>query len=651
MLIANCQLGWQTPDIGRPGEWQRISRQLRIANYACSMTFDTEQPGDPVIPDLSFHQSQQSSWMPFRREPGEVILDRYEVLAELGQGGMGVVYKCLDRIAGVAVALKELPPELAHNPLEMREIRKNFQLVANLSHPNIASYKHLEQDSRRQEYFLIMEYVQGNGLKTWIQSHENESIERRLRAALPILRQVAEALAFAHGERIIHRDIKPDNVMLDTRNRVKLLDFGLAAQVQDSLSRMSLSRRQTDAGTGQISGTPLYMSPEQWNGYQENEQTDQYALAVLAYEMIAGRVPFASRNMEILRSAVLGSEPQRIDVLTTSQWEALRRGLAKKPQERFPGCREFLDALSFEGEKQPKTSQPASNTAPPKMSTAEEKNSRRQTEVLREEVIEFNFLLKRRNFRSWLSLLIRPYLLIAWKFQDIMDHFKTPRFLDLVRIHAGSFLMGSPMTEVGRSSMEMQHRVTITKGFWMGKYLVTQEQWEAVMGRNPSCFQKGGDYPVEQVSWEDAMEFCKKLNRCDAIPKFKGYHFDLPTEAQWEYACRAGTTGAYDGSLDWIAWYNANSDSSTHPVGKKKPNAWGLYDMHGNVEEWCRDWHGFYQGDATDPAGPPTGVLRVGRGGGWQSGMDRCRSAVRSNFSPENRLNSLGFRIALVPDE
>ena len=232
--------------------------------------------------------------------------------------------------------------------------------------------------------------------------------------------------------------------------------------------------------------------------------------------------------------------------------------------------------------------------------------------------------------------------------------------LAMVKIKAGMFLMGSPSGEKGRFENEDEHRVTISKPFLIGKYEVTQGQWQAVMGNNPSRF-KGGDRPVESVSWDDAKKFCNRLNVLYAGKLPKGYCFDLPTEAQWEYACRAGTNTALNSgrdltseegtcsNLDEVGWYGENSGETTHAVGRKRPNAWGIYDMHGNVWEWCRDWYGDYNGDATDPTGPVSGSRRVGRGGSWILNAKFCRSAVRGLSDPGGRGGNLGFRLALVP--
>jgi formylglycine-generating enzyme required for sulfatase activity len=226
--------------------------------------------------------------------------------------------------------------------------------------------------------------------------------------------------------------------------------------------------------------------------------------------------------------------------------------------------------------------------------------------------------------------------------------------LEMVYIHPGGFTMGSPDSEKGRYKNESpQTQVTLTKGYWLGKTAVTQGQWEALMAGNPSNV-KGADHPVERVSWDDAMEFCLRLTEREraAGRLADGYVYTLPTEAQWEYACRAGTTGPYSGAdnLDNLGWYSLNSGGTSHPVGQKQPNAWGLYDMHGNVGQWCRDWFGDYPGGSvTDPAGPAMGSFRVDRGGSCSLPARFCRSAFRRRLEPGSHENNLGFRLALAP--
>jgi sulfatase modifying factor 1 len=236
--------------------------------------------------------------------------------------------------------------------------------------------------------------------------------------------------------------------------------------------------------------------------------------------------------------------------------------------------------------------------------------------------------------------------------------------MEMIKVSPGEFLMGSPWSEKDRSDDELQHRVRLTEPFWLGKYPVTQKQWKAVMGNNPSHFQ-GDNLPVEMVSWEDAMEFCRRLTEMERtagrLPGALAYC--LPTEAQWEFACRAGTTTAtafgnslssqeanFDGSYPYGGgwWRKGPNLGRTTQVGSYTANSWGFHDMHGNVWEWCADWYGSYPtGSVTDPAGAGSGTDRVYRGGGWGSSGGDCRSAGRGRDTPGNRNFALGFRPSL----
>jgi formylglycine-generating enzyme required for sulfatase activity len=208
----------------------------------------------------------------------------------------------------------------------------------------------------------------------------------------------------------------------------------------------------------------------------------------------------------------------------------------------------------------------------------------------------------------------------------------------------GSFLMGSPQNEEGRRDDENQVQVTLSQGFWMGQTQVTQAQWKAVMGNNPSRF-KGESRPLECVTWHGAQEFISKINASFGLPD--GMRMTLPTEAQWEYAARAGETGPYSGGiLDEVAWYAENSSDVTHPVGTKKPNAWGLHDVHGNMCEWCADFYGWELKGGIDPQGVTSGAGRVRRGGSWGSVASYCRVAVRGSYGPTGSRDVIGFRAA-----
>ena len=227
-------------------------------------------------------------------------------------------------------------------------------------------------------------------------------------------------------------------------------------------------------------------------------------------------------------------------------------------------------------------------------------------------------------------------------------------------IPAGSFMMGSPVSEKGRYEDETQHRVQMTKGFFMGVTEVTRQQWQMIMGDTPAKSDPGGaNHPVDHVSWNECQQFIMALNKQE-----KSRRYRLPSEAEWEYACRAGSDSAltngdithmgceHDPNLNRVGWYCGNTEEMTQPVGKKEPNAWGLHDMHGNAWEWCQDWYEKYpEGQSLNPKGPPAGSSRVFRGGGWGLTARTCRSAFRDKYAPDLKCKLLGFRIVREADE
>ena len=238
------------------------------------------------------------------------------------------------------------------------------------------------------------------------------------------------------------------------------------------------------------------------------------------------------------------------------------------------------------------------------------------------------------------------------------DTFTNTLGMTFVKINAGTFWMGSPSDEADLDSDETRHQVTLTKGYYLQTTEVTQGQWKAVMGDNPSYFSScGDDCPVERVSWNDVQDFISALNTMEGTTKYR-----LPTEAEWEYACRAGTTtpfsfgnclstsqANYDGNYPYTGCSSGTYRETPIAVGILGTNAWGLYDMHGNVWEWCSDWYGSYSSSAvTDPTGPSSGANRVLRGGSWSYGAMGCRSAIRRDYDPDYRDWQFGFRLAAV---
>ncbi|MBE6426941.1 MAG: hypothetical protein E7029_13350 [Planctomycetaceae bacterium] len=482
------------------------------------------------------------------------------------------------------------------------------------------------------------------------------------------------------------------------------------------------------------------MPPEQFMGEKKQDgRADQYSLAASLYHLLAGNPPFEG-NIYSLMAQVMQKIPDPIPTLTAAQNSALLRALAKKPDDRFAACAEFVNSLSgtsvsaSQPVHQPKPAPVASNPFADILKTAEkelaEKKKRLEVSV-RKAYADENFPLAKKHVDELLALDPQNshYLEFRGFIQRQLDE-EQRRKDEAARLREEqrrkdeaarlareqrekaeaekrrkeeeqrrlreeqanrenrsrrpgarmvktvngieyafrwcppwSFLMGSPSSEPGRESNETQHRVTLTRGFWMLETEVTQAMWKSVMGTDPSYF-KGAQNPVECVSWDDCQEFCRKLS------SKLNEEVSLPTEAQWEYACRAGTTSAYSFGSS-LNGREANCDGrypcgtstkgpylgKTVPVKSYAPNAWGLYDMHGNVWEWCQDWYDsdYYAASPTsDPTGPSSGSSRFVRGGSWINLAQRCRSAYRNGYAPDVRNNGLGFRPVLaspVPEE
>jgi len=253
------------------------------------------------------------------------------------------------------------------------------------------------------------------------------------------------------------------------------------------------------------------------------------------------------------------------------------------------------------------------------------------------------------SFYTFIVMALASWVVLYY-FQKPLRHtiqFSEIIGLQFVHIPSGTFTIGSPTSETDRYEDEKQVDVTLTEGFYLQTTEVTQWQWRAVMGKNPSFFQDCGDNcPVEHVSWNDVQEFIHQLNLKEGVDIYR-----LPTEAEWEYACRAGSKkrfcyGDDEQRLREYAWFAENSEGRTHPVGQKKPNAWGLYDMHGNVWEWCQDWYGEYPGKAViDPKGPSKGPKRVNRGASVVNASWNVRNALRTSDPPDFNGGLTGFRI------
>ena len=669
-------------------------------------------------------------------------LGEYTIVRKLGEGGMGAVYEAVQKGLDRRVALKVLSERLLDDPTYLERFRREARAAAAFDHPNIVHVFQIGEEGGK--HFFSMQFVEGESLQDRLKREGALSVPD----ALEIVGKVADALDYAwkHGE-VIHRDIKPDNILLTQEGQVKVADLGLAKSVQEE------TRVTT---TGVSMGTPAYMAPEQGQDARDVDcRADIYSLGITLYHAIAGRLPFEKRTALSMMMAHVNEplpDPRDDDPdLPDGVCRVLRKMCAKDPQGRHQTPEELLTDLKtarVDSTLKSRKAKPAAvrpmqerPTVPAARSVREAPTipepRRRKRKAKRRPVLPlvlaaavaalvFGFLVMNRGgpgpspdpgpgsvspvvpsrdrplggkaapsakdqtgSTQKVSVPLQPWDELARGGFEIPEgtedqhgnpirsgrdkdtdlpleirHKETG--MHLVFIPAGEFLMGSPEGEKGRDAGRegTQHKVQLTEPFYLGKYEATQAEWENVMGDNLSKF-KGARNPAENVTWTECDEFMKKLNEglgSGGRRGKDGLRFGLPTEAQWEYACRAGTRTRFccgddvnEEDLKDYAWYNVNAGSQTHGahgVGEKKPNAWGLYDMHGNVWEWCQDWWGVNPGgEGKDPTGPGSGGNRVNRGGGWSYDAHYCRSAFRNGYPLATRTGYVGFRAALkIPE-
>jgi len=506
---------------------------------------------------------------------GQVSLtDRYEIIEEIGRGGMGVVYKArqldLDRI----VAVKRILPEAGSFSTAARFSREK-RTIAKLNHRNILTVFDAGEDEEGP--WLSMEYIEGGRTLKHRVKEEGALPEEDV---ITIGKSLCNALQYAHDQRVIHRDVKPSNVLLTRDGTLKLADFGLAREGG------GIGHTQPNVGMG----TPNYAAPEQLEDAKNvDHRADIYGLGATLYHLSSGVLPPSP------------PPPVRMHPLPAGLREVLKKALEEKPANRFISMKEMRQAL---GALRERHSIPIQNVP------SERESNERGVEALEEKtpfektaappiIKGFKFLREEKFSCGGETNAVKIYM------------HKTG--LEFVLVPGGAFMMGSPDFEVGRKDNESpQHRVTV-KPFLLCRTQCTQKAWDLIGGSDDRP-QDVADLPIQCVTWKDSTAWCRKAG------------LRLPSEAEWEYACRAGTTtrfffGDSDSQLGDYIWDDRvlRVIVELFRVAGKKPNALGLYDMHGNGSEWCQDtWHDNYRRAPTD-------------GSAWESWFSSYRVVRGSN--------------------
>jgi formylglycine-generating enzyme required for sulfatase activity len=633
--------------------------------------------GDSSSSGLGDKPRETAPWLP-------ATFGRYRISRRLGQGGMGAVYLAEDTRLGRRVALKV--PDFG--PQESPEARQRFldeaRTAATLDHPNLCPvFDAGEIDGRP---YLTMAYIEGQSLAGLIGAEGWPESQ-----AADLVRKLALALEEAHAKQVVHRDLKPANVMIKMkggRREPVIVDFGLAHCDHPEQARLTRS--------GQVMGTPAYMAPEQIRGdlKEIGPACDIYALGVILYELLTGRLPFSGSGLavagQILTEAPL--PPSRHRPGLDLRIEAIcLRAMAKQAEDRYSSMAELAAALTdhLQAPAAPPALIPPRRWRPPLVVAVAvfgvvllglaivfvSTGKGRIPNVVAppEAVVKVDGTkvggAPTSSRRAEASRERPPEAAPA---REVVNSIE----MKLVLIPAGTFEMGGPDSDPDANSDEKpQHPVRITRPFYLGIHEVTQDQYRAVTGATPSTLRGSDDLPVETVNWFDVIAFCNALSLKEGLPPFyviegerievpnwDGTGYRLPTETEWEYACRAGSAtrfcfGDDAAALGEFAWYGGNSGKHSHPVGQKRSNAWGLHDMHGNVAEWCWDGYDpdYYQkSPGAVPFDPSQAAKRMLRGASWGHDPRDCRSAYRGTSRPGQRDLAIGFRVArglIVPHE
>jgi serine/threonine protein kinase len=559
-------------------------------------------------------------------------IEGYLIKGEIRSGGQATVYKAIHESTGREVAIKVL----LGGPFVGSESRERFELesmiLAKLDHPNIVKIIDRGRASDGS-FFSAMEYIDGCDL-----DEELLRLKGDLSAILRLFIRIARAIDDAHRSDIVHRDLKPLNILIDRRGEPRILDFGLAF-LRDPKVQRNDDRRLTR--TGEVFGSLFWTSPEQVSGQtrQIDSRSDIYAIGVMLYHAVSGRFPYPTdgalediaRHIGQTRPAPLRLAARKSGLRVTSALEeTILKALAKSPDQRYASAELLADDLEL--------------CLLGRSISARHGSSRKYAAT---------FIAVLALAGGWISLASRKPVPQHPSLRNIV---RLPTFINsvgiqFVRIPAGRFVMGSASNEIGRSDDEQAHLVTIPRAFYLSVAVVSQNQYFDVMKENPSDAKfLGPELPVQNVRWNDATAFCKALS----IREKQIYR--LPIEAEWEYACRAGSTSPLGGynNLDEAAWYRDNSSLQLHPVALKSPNPWGLYDMIGNVRQWCSDSipNTFY---ADGPHGQTTNsvrALRIIKGADYLQPAESCRVAARHFLDSDTRATTLGFRVVCqVPDK
>jgi len=613
------------PDLARALEAAKSIRQARLeARKAGSISGELEALTDDELMAPLGVPSEDGSEGPYAE------IDGYTIIGEIERGGQAVVFKAIQEATGRKMAIKILPGGAFTSSRHRVRFDREAAILANLDHPNIVSIIDRGRTADGS-FFMVMPFIQGYDLDEYLvhcRQEDPDGVARVLR----VFEKIADALGQAHAKEVVHRDLKPSNIRVDDRGEPHVLDFGLARPLRNAVGQNW--RVYTITEQGQVIGSIPWASPEQAAGQDLDVRSDVYSLGVMLYEAIAGALPYSVvgplRHVLDNIQRTTPVPPSRRSRWRRSKLDAAADGvvlkaLAKSPNDRYASAVELAADLG--------------NCLAGRPTRAVLRDTRRR---LRAGVLLTFFLTAILVSGGW-------YTFSKWQSTTV---FELPQHVNtlgmkFVRIPDGAYLIGSPPGEEGHDRSERLREVPNLGGFYISVTEITRKQYRDIMSeRSEGSAVHDENLPASDVSWEEAVAFCERLGRRE------GCTYRLPTESEWECACRAGTKGTFAGSghLDQMGWFSANAGGRPHEVARKTPNQWGLYDMHGNVAEWCSDPYpgGAVSDDSPSSTSPNGNTRRVVRGGSFEQDRTACRSAHREGWAQQAKLHQVGFRIVWV---
>jgi serine/threonine protein kinase len=587
-----------------------LAQELNTLHLIHSVVVASERPPNEIASSL----------------PHRLAISGYRILSEVSSGGQATVYRGIKESTGRIVAIKILHGGPFIGSRQRARYERETESLAKLTHPNIVQIIDRGRTADGS-FFLVMDFIEGCGLDAYLYDHTGDL---KLMAALFV--KISRALDEAHRNAVIHRDLKPMNILVDHRGEPHIVDFGLAYLRDEGIADDASASRLTRFG--QAFGSLPWCSPEQVIGNldQIDGRSDVYSLGVMLYEVFTGNYPYpVSEGFAATAQHIQKTQPLALNKnlaagheKVASDLEAIvLRALSKDPGERYQSAADLANDLNA-----------FLNGKPLKVTKVRPRSTAKAIVLCIVIFILIGIWLP--GVSQWSGESRRPEVLPLHFFTNSIG-------MRLVQLPQGKISIGAATSQLGTAGWEPARFIAVSSDLSMATTPITVGEYKAVTGIDVTGIGEGSDFPAHHISYADAMQFCAKLSARE------GRHYRLPTEEEWEYGFLAGRTGTYGGdeNVDDMAWYHGNSGDHHHPIATKFANAWGLFDMAGEVRQWCSDKQAISLEVTQDGSLRPnaTKIYRIAKGASISDAASQCAVTSRFLLDEDLRSKDVGFRI------